>query len=65
MTWRGKLGNMVECYKVSHGYYDLQTILNFNNKLGLRGHSLNPKNEFARTSVRNHFFAEGVTNVWN
>ena len=43
----------------------MQANLNFDVRAGLRGHCLKLKKEFTRTSVRKHFFAERVINLWN
>ena len=65
LYYRRERGDMVECHKVTHWHYDMQTMLNFENRPGLRGHSLKFKKEFTRTSVRKHFFTERVINLWN
>ena len=41
LYYRLERGGMVECYKVTHGHYDMQTILSFENRPGLCSHSLN------------------------
>ena len=56
---------MVECYKIAHGYYNMQMILNFDTRSGLCGHSLKLAKKHTKKSVRNYYFSGRVVNSWN
>ena len=66
LYYRRDRGDMIECYKMTHGYYDTDQILKLDNSdRNLRGHSLKLQMTQSTKNVRHHFFSIRVVNKWN
>ena len=55
---------MIECYKILHGFYTIESPLTLQCAGRTRGHSLKLM-KCHGGSTRRHFFAERVVNPWN
>ena len=65
MHFRRDRGDVIECYKFTHGLYDSEVPFRMDNDTTRRGHSLKIKKVRADKEVRRHFFGNRVVNLWN
>ena len=63
---RRKRGDLIEVFKILHGYSDSgEHMFERNSNSALRGHEWKLGKRRARLDIRNHFFAFRVVNDWN
>ena len=66
LSYRRKRGDLIEAYKLTHGYYSTNKNLLILDKTNrTRGHSYKVEKQRCNTSMRQHFFANRVVNQWN
>ena len=66
MCYRRSRGDMIECYKYTHGQYLVNQDLLPRDIDGVtRGHNLKLKKRFCNTTVRHSFFSFRVVDTWN
>ena len=65
LYYRRDRGDMVECYKMTHESYDMETRLKLDNDTTRRGHSLKFKMTASNKEVRHNFFSIRVVSKWN
>ena len=70
LAYRRIRGDMIEIYKIVNEIYDYRTtqkLLNYRNKkhVNLRGHQYTLDHKRLYSSVKIHFFANRVVNIWN
>ena len=65
LQYRRDRGDMIECYKFAHGQYTSSLPYIPHTETVTRGHSLRFKKESCRTQLRQCFFRNRVTNLWN
>ena len=67
LRYRRLRGDMIETYKIIHGFYDtaVAPILKLNSTLHTRGNSLKLTTNRTRYDLRKHFFTNRVINAWN
>jgi len=65
LYYRRDRGDMIECYKMTHGSYDIEPILKQDTDTIRRGHSLKLKMSLSKKEVRHHYFSIRVVSKWN
>ena len=65
LYYRRDRGDMVECYKMTHGSYDIKPILKLDPDITRRGHSYKLRIVGSQKEVRHHFFSIRVVKKWN
>ena len=65
MSYRRIRGDMIETYKLVHGFYDCQSPLEYNKQCTTRGHQFKLKKNHCNTNLRQAFFTNRVTDTWN
>ena len=65
LYYRRDRGDMIECYKMTHGHYDIDPILKVDTDNARRGHSHKLKFSASNKEVRHHFFSIRVVSKWN
>eukprot|EP00794_Sanderia_malayensis_P011493 gene11493-12686_t len=65
LYYRRDRGDMIECYKTTHGKYDIKQILKLEEDKTRRGHEFKLKVSACNKEVRHHFFTLRVVTKWN
>lgn len=68
LEFRRMRGDMIETYKILHGFYDTTTtnsLLELNTESNTRGHPFKLAKKSFNTTVFQHFFTNRVINLWN
>ena len=65
MYYRRDRGDMIECYKMTHGSYDMEPLLKRNLDTTRRGHSLKLTILPSKKEVRHNYFSLRVVSKWN
>lgn len=67
LTYRRLRGDLIEMYKLLHGFYNVDTnkFLQINKDAKTRGNSLKIVKQQYRTDVRKHFLVNRVCDQWN
>eukprot|EP00794_Sanderia_malayensis_P016292 gene16292-17930_t len=65
LYYRRDRGDMIECYKMTHGQYDIKQILKLDEDKTRRGHKFKLKVSACNKEVRHHFFTLRVVTKWN
>ena len=65
LYYRRDRGDMIECYKITHGKYDIDPILKADQDRSRRGHSFKLKASASTKEVRHHYFSLRVVQKWN
>ena len=67
LVYRRHRGDMIEVYKIMHGFYDKETSIKLERSEGgiTRGHSMKLKVFGSVHEARKWFFSVRVVNVWN
>ena len=68
LEYRRLRGDLIEIYKMTHGFYDSKTInslFTFNSNSVTRGHPYKLSKISYRTAKFGHFFTNRLINVWN
>ena len=67
LQYRRKRGDLIEVYKYTHGFYNVnKTLLQMDNTSHrTRGHALKLAKQNCRLDIRKHFFSLRVVNDWN
>lgn len=60
-------GDLIEVFKIIHGYENVQANIFFQNRIyqGLRGHSHMLEQNRSRYNVRKYFFSNRIICLWN
>ena len=58
-------GDMIECYKTTHGVYEIPQLLKLNTNSNLRGHPFKLKMTASNRTIRHNYFSIRVVNKWN
>jgi hypothetical protein len=65
MSFRRIRGDLIETYKYVHGIYDCDNPLEFSSQHNTRGHRFKLKKNRCRTTLRQSFFINRITDTWN
>ena len=65
MQCRRKRGDMIEVYKFTHEMYDVSSPLIKEGDTRNRGHMYKLRKCRVNTGLRQHFFSNRVTDIWN
>jgi len=65
LYYRRDRGDMIECYKMTHGSYDIDPILKQDTDTTRRGNSFKLKMTSSSKEVRHHYFSIRVVSKWN
>ena len=65
LYYRRERGDMIECYKMTHGQYDTKPLLKLDEDKTRRGHSHKLKKTASKKEVRHNYFSLRVVNNWN
>eukprot|EP00794_Sanderia_malayensis_P002671 gene2671-3090_t len=65
LYYRRDRGDMIECYKMTHGQYHIKQILKLDEDKTRRGHEFKLKVSACNKELRHHFFILRVVTKWN
>ena len=65
LQYRRDHGDMIECYKFTHGHYKSTFPFTMKEVSSSRGHSLRFAKKHSRLNLRQHFFSNRAVNLWN
>ena len=65
LFYRRDRGDMIECYKMTHGTYDIPPILRLDEDNSRRGHPYKLKFSVSNKEVRHNYFSLRVVSKWN
>ena len=66
LKYRRKRGDLIETYKYTHSYYNVNAnLLKRDDKSNLRGHSYKLSKQPCKLDIRQKFFSFRIVNLWN
>ena len=66
LSYRRKRGDLIEAYKLTHGYYSVNSnLLKLDKSNRTRGHKYKIEKQYCKKAIRQNFFAVRVENQWN